>query len=1685
MQPLLPCYHFMWEQWAFRVSFHVTLALSFYVTSAIVLSRLGYCFRLSFLVNLFLIASADKAERSSVGAGSVDLDSLPPDRETELQIYLNGRSDAYRQSIVSAGTGGDEIDDDEAARTVRNTISGRAHFSLHRRHLELLEDCKELPNAWHEVSGCGFRTKDLETLSLRDEVSIYTNHEEPSVPVQQERVILRIGRCCLTSYRCKKHLLSRGCVAEIVRRRDIPLTTVSDRDARLYLDAWRSFQLDLGMRVTITTANGLHSDGQSSWGNHLPVEASRMRSTCHVTNLMACFAESELRAKLSFLVNLFLIASADKAERSSVGAGSVDLDSLPPDRETELQIYLNGRSDAYRQSIVSAGTGGDEIDDDEAARTVSIDDILNYSRTAEELPNAWHEVSGCGFRTKDLETLSLRDEVSIYTNHEEPSVPVQQERVILRIGRCCLTSYRCKKHLLSRGCVAEIVRRRDIPLTTVSDRDARLYLDAWRSFQLDLGMRVTITTANGLHSDGQSSWGNHLPVEASRMRSTCHVTNLMACFAESELRAKLSFLVNLFLIASADKAERSSVGAGSVDLDSLPPDRETELQIYLNGRSDAYRQSIVSAGTGGDEIDDDEAARTVSIDDILNYSRTAEELPNAWHEVSGCGFRTKDLETLSLRDEVSIYTNHEEPSVPVQQERVILRIGRCCGRQEETLDEQHLESERMVGVLGTLGVGIKGVVLFWKAVMTSKACGYTSEDSEECARKPKYSLTSYRCKKHLLSRGCVAEIVRRRDIPLTTVSDRDARLYLDAWRSFQLDLGMRVTITTANGLHSDGQKVLGVIIYRLRRVECAVRIRQSVAQLGQDQVPLGRLKGRAWLEAPIDSMAQECELSQGSEHQDGVSTLFLYHMIDIVGVLWVPSGQSDTRNIMDLETLLLGIRIFGDNVKPRCVGYNYGGIWAHIITIILYMLGLGEVIKGIYEPTRLGRIKCLCLVEFVGEFVNRDTNSEVKTEFVSMGENLVENSLAYPCLVVLRETSRLVSSCSLRSRRTRAQHSLDSCGRGCILHQRLFRGREGSLLVKPAKDDDNVRWDLRVRSWMEKQVARLFIYVANEKLVTYCRGDPKAELREFCEGTVESPLEVEWRTRVPLRIDETTEAVFDDENKRICSLLRSQLLAFVSDSWVMFYDENIFRCLCRQMGFELYLIPGATLVGKVPFCLAPPERMKDGLMRLCIENRELNNLTVKNRYPLPRIDDLFDQLLGTVWSPKIDLPSGYHEVVVTGEDVQKTASKSRCGCFEFVVLMFELANAPAMFMDHMNRVCGPKLDGSRRCERRDCIPSSPSVTLGYKMAQFLEHFVNREGIKVKSDKSGSSNKGEASETPIEIWSFLGLAGYYRRFIQDFSKMVVPLTRLMRKSVMLLGGGEQLEALVVLWKRLCEAPVLSLPEGSIRSRQNLSMSQRRWLDLVKDYDCEILYHPGKANLVVITLSRKAHSVVMRVPLMRLTVMTSMLELTKSSQVDLCELGSTERVQKTMEGMEMIREWLRTAQSHQKSYTDKRRSNLEFNVGDGVLLKISPWKGKHQLSFMLEIDTGIEIFGPWNEIPSKSRFLGSRDASRREGEVLAPRSVGPRTAKEGLAPRNTAAHCCEASRREAWVLNCERVWCVDTLIIVKRTKVPLGRLKGRAWLEAPIDSMAQAYPSVEFSFVNYFKNNRHINITTTQF
>ncbi|GJY79079.1 putative reverse transcriptase domain-containing protein [Tanacetum coccineum] len=161
----------------------------------------------------------------------------------------------------------------------------------------------------------------------------------------------------------------------------------------------------------------------------------------------------------------------------------------------------------------------------------------------------------------------------------------------------------------------------------------------------------------------------------------------------------------------------------------------------------------------------------------------------------------------------------------------------------------------------------------------------------------------------------------------------------------------------------------------------------------------------------------------------------------------------------------------------------------------------------------------------------------------------------------------------------------------------------------------------------------------------------------------------------------------------------------------------------RQVEFRIDLVPGATPVARAPYRLAPSEmkelaeqlqeltdkgfirpssspwgapvlfvKKKDGSFRMCIDYRELNKLTVKNRYPLPRIDDLFDQLQGSSIYSKIDLRSGYHQLRVREEDIPKTAFRTRYGHYEFQVMSFGLTNAPAVFMDLMNRVCKPYLD---------------------------------------------------------------------------------------------------------------------------------------------------------------------------------------------------------------------------------------------------------------------------------------------------------------------------------------------------------------------------------------------------------
>ena len=159
------------------------------------------------------------------------------------------------------------------------------------------------------------------------------------------------------------------------------------------------------------------------------------------------------------------------------------------------------------------------------------------------------------------------------------------------------------------------------------------------------------------------------------------------------------------------------------------------------------------------------------------------------------------------------------------------------------------------------------------------------------------------------------------------------------------------------------------------------------------------------------------------------------------------------------------------------------------------------------------------------------------------------------------------------------------------------------------------------------------------------------------------------------------------------------------------------------MDFSIDLYPSTDPISVAPFRMAPVElkelnlqlhelqgkgfirpstspwgapvllvKKKDGTLRLCADYRKLNRVTVKNKYPLPRIEDLFDQLNGACYFSKIDLRSGYHQLRVRDSDIPKTAFRTRYGHFEFVVMPFGLTNAPAAFMDMMNRIYRPYLD---------------------------------------------------------------------------------------------------------------------------------------------------------------------------------------------------------------------------------------------------------------------------------------------------------------------------------------------------------------------------------------------------------
>nr|GEW95911.1 hypothetical protein [Tanacetum cinerariifolium] len=445
--------------------------------------------------------------------------------------------------------------------------------------------------------------------------------------------------------------------------------------------------------------------------------------------------------------------------------------------------------------------------------------------------------------------------------------------------------------------------------------------------------------------------------------------------------------------------------------------------------------------------------------------------------------------------------------------------------------------------------------------------------------------------------------------------------------------------------------------------------------------------------------------------------------------------------------------------------------------------------------------------------------------------------------------------------------------------------------------------------------------------------------------------------------------------------------------------------------FRIDLVPGAAPVARAHYRLAPSEmkelakqlqelsekgfirpsslpwgalvlfvKKKEGSFRMCIDYRELNKLTVKNRYPLPRIVNLFNQLQGSSVYAKIDLRTGCHQLCIREEDIPITAFRTRYGYYEFRLMSFGLTNAPAVFMDLMNRV------------------------IAYASRQLRTHEENY------------------TTRDLELGAVVFALRLWRRYLYGM-KCVVYTDH---KSLQY-----------------------------ILDKKELNMRQRRWIELLSDYDCEICYHPGKGNVVADALSRKEREPI-RVRALVMTVHPSLHEQIHNTQSEALEKknveaenmgrlikpifkihpdgtrysihlgsdkmyqdlkqltqlylkeivdrhrvpiliisdrdrkftsrfwrslqealrtrldmstayhletdGQSERTTQTLEDMfracvidfkELIRETneqivqinnrLLTARSYQKSYADARRRPLEFNVRDKVMLKVSPWKG----------------------------------------------------------------------------------------------------------------------------------------------
>ena len=371
-------------------------------------------------------------------------------------------------------------------------------------------------------------------------------------------------------------------------------------------------------------------------------------------------------------------------------------------------------------------------------------------------------------------------------------------------------------------------------------------------------------------------------------------------------------------------------------------------------------------------------------------------------------------------------------------------------------------------------------------------------------------------------------------------------------------------------------------------------------------------------------------------------------------------------------------------------------------------------------------------------------------------------------------------------------------------------------------------------------------------------------------------------------------------------------------------------------------------------------KKKDGGFRLCVDYRALNDITVKNKYPLPRVDDLLDKLHGAKVFSKIDLASGYHQVRLAEADIHKSAFRTRYGHYEYTVLPFGMCNAPATFMRLMHDVFMPYLDEfviiylddiciySKSEEeheehlrkvlellRKHQLYAKPSkCAFGVQEIEFLGHIVSDKGISMDPAKVRVVVEWPDLTNAKEVLQFKGLVGFYKRFIKNFSEKAAPLSALTGDVPFVWGAAEK-ESFAALKEAITTAPVLAAPDftkpftvttdaskvalgavltqgtksehrvvafesrklkptetryenhdrellaiihalvkwrhylhGSrftietdnwaakfIQTKPHLNHLQAKWMEILQEFDCDIVHREGRTNVVADALSRR--------------------------------------------------------------------------------------------------------------------------------------------------------------------------------------------------------------------------------------